>query len=297
MASQRLIDTTSRVRKKPMRILVLGMCRTGTTTITAALRKLGFTPHQMRNVLSNPSDLALWQEAINLTLLPPPDRPSHQRNQAPYTKQDFDKLLSDYDAVTDLPGCLFAKELVEAYPDAKVILTLRNYADWEGSMRESLWCLDTWRLFTFCRQFNLTQLAPLMQLVHSAFKVHSGNHYGGAASKAAFERHYEVVRGVVPKDRLLELDMDGELGWEPLCGFLGVEAPKEGFPVVQEEKAMRRGLESAWWGMVQYFVLLILLPGSVVVGSYFFFVYADVLREYRDMVLLMLKKYMDTGEW
>lgn len=297
MTTQRLIDTTSRVRKKPMRILVLGMCRTGTTTITLALRKLGFTPHQMRNVLSNPSDLALWQEAINLTLLPPSDRPAHQRNQAPYGKQDFDKLLADYDVVADLPGCLFAKDLIEAYPDAKVILTLRNYADWEDSMRESIWCLDTWRLFTFCRQFNLTQLAPLMQLVHSAFKVHSANQYGGPASKAAYEKHYEEVRSAVPRERLLELDMDGEVGWEALCGFLGSEAPKEGFPVVQEEKAMRKGLESAWWGMVQYFVLLILLPGSVIVGSYFLFVYADVLREYRDMLLLMVKKYMDTGEW
>ncbi|EUC46042.1 hypothetical protein COCMIDRAFT_93914 [Bipolaris oryzae ATCC 44560] len=297
MAQQRLIDTTPRVRKKPMRILVLGMCLCGTPTISLALRKLGFTPHQMRSVLSNPSDLALWQEAINLTLLPPQDRPAHQRNQAAYGKDDFDKLLSDYDVVADIPGCLFAKELVEAYPDAKVILTLRNYADWENSMRESLWCLDTWRLFTFCRQFNLTQLAPLMQLVHSAFKAHSGNQYGGPAAKAAYERHYEEVRSVVPKERLLEIDMDGEVGWESLCGFLGTEVPKEGFPVVQEEKAMRRGLESAWWGMVQYFVLLILLPGSVVVGSYFLFVYADVLRGYRDMVLLMVKKYMDTGEW
>jgi hypothetical protein len=297
MTGQRLIDSNARTRKKPMRILVLGMCRTGTTTIGVALRKLGYTPHQMRNVLTNPSELALWQEAINVTLLPPQDRPAAQRNEAPYGKEEFDKLLSDYDVVMDLPGCIFAKEMIEAYPDAKVILTNRNYEDWEASMQESIWCLDTWRLFTFCRRLNMTQLAPLTQLVHSAFKVHNGNHYGGPKARSTFEKHYAAVRSSVPNDRLLELDMDAEMEWKTLCGFLEKEIPNEAFSKVHEEKAMRKGLESAWWGMVQYFVMLILLPGSVVVGSYFLFVYADDLREYRDALLMMVKKYMDTGEW
>lgn len=298
MASQRLIDRNERTRSKPMRVLVLGMCRTGTTTVAIALRKLGYTPHQMRNVLTNPSELPLWQEAINVTLLPPQDRPATQRNKAPYGKPEFDKLLGDYDVVMDLPGCIFAKELIEAYPDAKVILTNRNYADWEASMQESIWCLDTWRLFRLCRQVNMTQLAPLTQLVHSAFKAHNGNHYGGPEAKSAFEKHYAAVRASVPKDRLLELDMDAELGWDALCKFLDTKGvPEEAFPAVGEEKAMRKGLDSAWWGMVQYFVMLILLPGFVVIGSCLLFIYADTLWEYRDTLLLRVKNYLDTGKW
>ena len=105
---------------------------------------MGYTPHQMRDVLSKPSELGLWQEAINTTLLPSQDRPSNQRSLPPYGKPEFDKLLADYDVVMDLPGCVFAKELVEAYPLAKVILTMRRYEDWEKSMSESIWCLDTW---------------------------------------------------------------------------------------------------------------------------------------------------------
>jgi hypothetical protein len=49
--------------------------------------------------------------------------------------------------------------------------------------------------------------------------------------------------------------------------------------------------------MVQYFVLLIVLPGSVVVASYFLFTYADELWAFRDALLMRVKKYMDTGEW
>jgi len=296
MSKQRLIDRDERTRKKPMRILVLGMCRTGTTTIAVALRKLGYTSHQMRDVLAKPSELALWEEAVNVTLLPPQERPSNQQKMEPYGKEEFDKLLADYDVVMDLPGCVFASELVKAYPEAKVILTKRRYEDWEQSMQDSIWCLDTWRLFTLCRQLNITQLAPLMRLVHSIFQVHNGNNYGGPAAKSAFDQHYDTVRSLVPQSQLLELDTDGILKWEPLCEFLGKAVPKEGFPKTSEDKAMRKGLESAWWGMVQYFVMLIILPGLVVVGSAMLYTYADEVRAYRDGWLMVAKKYMETGE-
>jgi len=296
MSKQRLIDRDERTRKKPMRILVLGMCRTGTTTIAVALRKLGYTSHQMRDVLAKPSELALWEEAVNVTLLPPQERPSNQQKMEPYGKEEFDRLLADYDVVMDLPGCVFASELVKAYPEAKVILTKRRYEDWEQSMQDSIWCLDTWRLFTLCRQLNITQLAPLMRLVHSIFQVHNGNNYGGPAAKSAFDQHYDTVRSLVPQNQLLELDTDRELKWEPLCEFLGKAVPKEGFPKTSEDKAMRKGLESAWWGMVQYFVMLIILPGLVVVGSAMLYTYADEVRAYRDGWLMVAKKYMETGE-
>jgi hypothetical protein len=296
MAGRRLIDKDERERNKPMRILVLGMPRTGTSSLCLALRKMGYTPHQMRDVLSKPSELGLWQEAINTTLLPSQDRPSNQRSLPPYGKPEFDKLLADYDVVMDLPGCVFAKELVEAYPLAKVMLTMRRYEDWEKSMSESIWCLDTWRLFTLCRQFSITQLAPLMRLVHSVFKVHSNNCYGGPEARTAFEKHYDTVRSSVPKERLLELDMDADVGWEPLCEFLDKPVPKEPFPRLNEEKAMRSGLEKAWWGMVQYFVLMILLPGSVVIGAYVLYTYADDVRGFRDHWLMVARTYLETGE-
>jgi hypothetical protein len=283
--ANRLIDRDTRLRKKPMRILVLGMCRTGTTSLSTALRKLGYTPHQMRAVLANPAELALWQEAINTTLLPPSSRPNSQKAMAPYGKPEFDKLLSEYDVVMDIPGCVFAKQLVEAYPDAKVILTTRDYASWEQSMQESIWCLCTWRFFAIARYFNITAMAGLMRLVHSIFRVHNGNAYGGPKAKEAYERHYEDVRSMVPKERLLEVDPE-ELSWEPLCEFLGREVPEEKFPKLQDEKAMRENLENAWWGMVQYCLLMLVAPGGAIFLGLMFYNWVDILREVRDEYIL-----------
>lgn len=289
MPPNRLIDRTERTRKLPMRILVLGLCRTGTTTLTTALRKLSYTPHHMRSVLAHPQEIALWEEAIASTLTPSSPR-------APYGRQEFDILLADYDAVTDIPGAIFAKQLIEAYPEAKVILTTRRYEDWERSMRGSIWCLDRWWLFVGCRVVGITQMAPLVRLVHDVFEVHNGNQYGGLVARRAFERHCETVRGLVPKERLLEVAVEDEgFGWEALCGFLGEEVPAEEFPRFSEDEegAMRRSLERAWWGMVRYLALMVVLPGLVTVGAVLVYFYIGDIRQARDRLILEpLREYL-----
>lgn len=283
--SNRLIDKVDRPRKKPMRVLVLGMCRTGTTSMSIALRKLGYTPHQMREVLVNPKELDLWQEAINTTLLPPQDRLNAQRNLAPYGRPEFDKLLADSDAVMDLPGCIFAPQLIEAYPDAKVILTTRDYALWEKSMRQSIWCLCTWWLFAFVRYFNISRLAPLTRLIHSAFRVHNGNNYGGPKARKAYDGHYDTVRSLVVKDRLLEVDPD-EMSWEPLCQFLGNAVPSEPFPRTAEEQAMRQYLTKAWWSIIELILTCLAIPGSVILFVVVASSQVDALRELRNEYVL-----------
>jgi hypothetical protein len=292
--SERLIDKDERTRKKPMRILVLGMCRTGTTTISVALRTLGYTPHQMREVLVNPKELTLWQEAINTTLLPPQDRPSKQRNLAPYGKPEFDKLLGDHDVAMDLPSCLFAQPLIKAYPEAKVILTTRDYDAWESSMQQSIWCLCTWWLFAIARYFNISKMAPLTRLIYSAFRVHNGNTYGGPESKRAYEAHYDLVRRLVPKGKLLEIDPD-TAGWEPLCAFLEVDIPKETYPKMSEDQAMRKNLTNAWWGIIELVASTIILPtGAILLGLGFLF-YSDAMREMRDeYILFPIRRYLDS---
>lgn len=268
-----------------MRVLVLGMCRTGTTSMSIALRKLGYTPHQMREVLVNPRELELWQEAINTTLLPTQDRPNAQRNLAPYGKPEFDKLLADYDTVMDLPGCVFAPQLIEAYPDAKVILTTRDYASWEKSMQHSIWCLCTWWLFAFVRYLNISKLAPLTRLMHSVFRVHNGNTYGGPKTQKAYDEHYQTVRSLVPKDRLLEIDPD-KISWEPLCQFLGNEVPGESFPRTAEEQAMRQYLTKAWWSIVELILTSFAIPGSVILFAVVASSQVDSLRGWRDEYVL-----------
>lgn len=274
-----------------MRILVLGMPQTGTTSISTALRKLGYTPHNMREVLINPSQLPLWQEAVNIALLPVEQGPAKHRNLPPYEREEFDKLLGDYDVVTDLPGVAFSRQLIDAYPEAKVILTNRDYEEWETSMQNSIWQLFTWKLFALCRILNLSQLAPLMRLLHLIFYGLNGNHYGGPETRRAYERHYSGIRRVVPKDRLLEFG--AEDGWERLCGFLERDVPKEKFPHLEESKGMETLMLKTWWGMVQYFWLMILLPGVVTVAAVVLWYWQETIFGFMEgEVLWPIREFM-----
>lgn len=53
-----------------------------------------------------------------------------------------------------------------------------------------------------------------------------------AKAKEKHWEHYEVVRRIVPRERLLEYKLGS--GWEPLCNFLGKEVPDVEFPKVND---------------------------------------------------------------
>ncbi|KAJ4985079.1 hypothetical protein SVAN01_09450 [Stagonosporopsis vannaccii] len=270
-------------RNVPMRVLVLGLPRTNTASMISALRQLGYNTYTMRSLVTNPSHIPVWQEAANST------------QHAAGLPLSINELLSDYDALADLPGCMFAPQLIEAYPTAKVILTTRKYEAWERSMQNSIWVLFTWRLFELCRVLGVSQMAPLMSLLHVLFGVHNENQYGGDETRIAYEAHNERVRDLVSGERLLEIDAEDESGWNELCGFLGREQPEgREYPRLKEDTAMRAGLEQTWYSMVRYLLMMILLPGLVLVGGAILFAYADDLRSARDQFILApLKDYLD----
>ncbi|KAF2621888.1 hypothetical protein BU25DRAFT_495451 [Macroventuria anomochaeta] len=284
MAEEEPTPKTGPGRKVPLRVLVLGLPRTSTTSLISALRQLGYNPYTMRSLMENPSNIPVWQEAVNST---------QYASGLPLTIND---ILSDYDSVADLPGCMFAQQLIEAYPDAKVILTTRRYEDWEKSMQESIWVLFTWRLFEICRILGVSRMAPLIRLLHSLFGMHNGNQYGGYETRRAYEAHNERVRESVGSERLLEIDVDGGSGWGELCGFLGVERPKDvEYPRFKEDMAMRAGLEQTWFSMVRYLVLMVVLPGVVLIAGGLLYLYADDLRSARDQwVIAPLKDYLNS---
>ena len=60
-------------------------------------------------------------------------------------------------------------------------------------------------------------------------------------AKSGYDKHYEHVRSLVPKDRLLEYYVKD--GWEPLCKFLHVDHPEIEFPRGNDTKAMNKRLE------------------------------------------------------
>src|SRR3979411_1012948 len=92
-----------------LKVIGAGFGRTGTLSLKAALEELGFGPcYHMIEVFSHPDDVAQW-EAL------PRGEPI-----------GLHKLMAGYQAAVDWPTCAFYEELMQAYPDAKVLLTVRD---------------------------------------------------------------------------------------------------------------------------------------------------------------------------
>jgi hypothetical protein len=189
-----------------LQIVGAGLPRTGTVSLAAALEQLlGGRSYHMREIPGHPFDLGPeWHRAL--------------AGEMP----DWERLFDGYVVALDWPASMFWRELSEAYPDALVLLSLRDSAEtwWQSAettilpvAREAL-TLD-WR--------DGRGLLDLLELFTS-----SRNWDDPARLMAAYERHNAAVRQGVPAQRLLEW-RPGD-GWAPLCHALGVAVPDEPFP-------------------------------------------------------------------
>ncbi|KAK1640002.1 hypothetical protein BDP81DRAFT_392027 [Colletotrichum phormii] len=141
MASQTLAPAASVPHPaKEMKVLSLGMTRTGSASITKALTILGYQGvHHGIQAISSPREWALFSRAADSVF---PTLPTH--NGAPFTRKDWESLFGSYEAVTDM-GSFFALQLIEAFPEAKVILVERDVDSWFHSMDEAIF-KTTWGL-------------------------------------------------------------------------------------------------------------------------------------------------------
>ena len=247
MASQpRLIDQVPLQppdKQKRVKVLCFGAPRTGTTSLEIALEKIGYkTFAGMQHNFNKDNRWPLWTEAL---------RAKHRRiDVEPYSAEDFDKFLGPYDAVAGWPASLFVDELVAAYPDAKVILTTRDPESWANSYFSTVIAsFEQWKRWNW--------ILPLCRGRHRDFRVNVAedtaafvNYKADVSNRDAAIKAYvarnEHIRHVVPKERLLELD--GKLGYAPLCAFLGKEIPREkggneeAYPHTNLEESMNRAM-------------------------------------------------------
>ncbi|KAI0538430.1 P-loop containing nucleoside triphosphate hydrolase protein [Xylaria digitata] len=217
------IDRRECTRTVPMRALLLAPGRTGTASMRAAMKQLGFvdTYHMMNCSIENPPDALLWMDALR----------AKYDGVGEFTRKDWDKLLGGSQAVCDWPACAFAKELIEAYPEAKVVMTTRDVDSWHASTMKTVY----WRV-TDPELRMLSHFSWAAKMYYPMLKKFFDTFFEGDfpnRGKDVFTKHYAEVRKMVPADRLLEYRVQD--GWEPLCKFLDVPVPKDvPFPNVND---------------------------------------------------------------
>lgn len=187
-----------------IRVIGAGFGRTGTASLKMALEQLGFGPtYHMSEVLADPGVAALWEQAAN-------------------GNPDWDTTLAGYQSTTDFPACTYWQELMHHYPEAKVVLTVRDPQSWFESVHATI----------LGREIAAhTRRSPLAAMFEGSVWSHFGDGlHDRDAMVEGYERHCDAVRTTVPPDRLLEFDV--KQGWAPLCRFLDAAMPTGPFPRV-----------------------------------------------------------------
>jgi hypothetical protein len=198
-----------------------GFGRTGTMSLKLALEQLGLGPcYHMTEIVRNPSHARMWKMA---------------ESGQPV---DWRVLFARYRAAVDWPACHYYRELTEAFPAAKVILTTRDAGQWYESMTNTLYSMKTAadeRLAA--RQAMMSGAAPPPAENRIWAGVFSGRFADRQYAIEVYQRHNAEVISCVPAGRLLVYQVSE--GWAPLCEFLGVPVPGEPFPLINTTASFR----------------------------------------------------------
>jgi hypothetical protein len=200
-----------------LRVIGAGLSRTGTHSLHLALEMLGL------------KSIHFDTSRLNDVLFGANAHPDFHR-------------YDDVDAVCDLPSAFFYRELADAYPNAKLILTARDVNDWYPSIREhfrSHPIANEMRL-----KYRLTKKLGIESWTFrepeiDTFRRHlRRNVYGNTVPreflyKKRFVEHNERVKAAIPPNRLLVIDITAGEGWEKLCPFLGLPISTAPFPHVR----------------------------------------------------------------
>ncbi|MEO6387557.1 MAG: sulfotransferase family protein [Croceibacterium sp.] len=195
-----------------LRVIGAGLGRTGTLSLKLALEHIGLGPcYHMSEMLSRMRrDLPLWIESAK----------GHPQ---------WDAIFAGYPSSTDYPGCMFWRELMAKYPDAKVILTTRDPGKWFESVSETV--------FSEGHRARLEGNPMMAEFFRLTVFGDLGDRLGDRARMVEyFNAWNQAVIDEVPADKLL-VYAAGD-GWEPLCAFLGVPVPPEPYPRVNSREEM-----------------------------------------------------------
>ena len=213
-----------------LEVIGAGFGRTGTSSLKAALEILGYQDTYHMTEVFNNDDQRFWSRV------------------ADKKKVDFNEVFKhnnfNYTASCDFPSAVYWREQLAQFPDAKVILTVRDPEKWYQSCCDTIFKVmpgSPFYLFGFAvrRMFNTLGTVEMMKkvIVRDALR----NNWNKESLIKSFQEHNAAVIAECPKDKLLVYEVSQ--GWEPLCKFLNKPIPNVPFPNVNDTPHFQKMIE------------------------------------------------------
>ncbi|CAB9503617.1 expressed unknown protein [Seminavis robusta] len=256
-----------------IQVICAGLGRTGTLSLTEALKRLGYKPYHYLDV----SHSAAWCQVAET-----------QGKDARAIETVLTKIEQDgYTATLENPTSDIYQDILAKYPNAKVVLTVRDSP--QAFVKSWKLLFDTmvvteqtfsWTFPSFLGYIplfrDLKKIRHFMGTTHLGLEpgalTHGWRDRGDNSDEwlaEQYERHNQHIMDHVPKDQLLVFNV--KQGWEPLCEFLGKEVPPkdEPFPHCQiNNAASLKALKKQFvWVVYGWIPVLVLSTAAVVVWS------------------------------
>ncbi|KAF2217183.1 hypothetical protein CERZMDRAFT_108995 [Cercospora zeae-maydis SCOH1-5] len=189
------------------------------------------------------------------------------------------RILEGYVAVADPPLSVLYPELLKLYPDAKVIVTVRDRKAWMRSMTEVI-KLSQPKLATFIFWWvpSVRWLPKLSDdLTHLFFTKFGIIMKDEETFSTCWEKHIEQLQQTVPENQLFFLDVKD--GWEPLCKALDKPIPDVPFPKLNDAKDLESVFKKlAARGLIRWALLFTVLLSAACFATVTAPVYLDLPR-------------------
>ena len=225
-----------------MKLIGAGLPRTATTTQMIALEMLGLPCYHMRDMMADPAtSIPQWRQAFE-------------------GNADWDELFAGKESVVDWPGSYHWRELMDVYPDAKVLLSVRSPESWVESMHNTIagiWYGDGLMHHLAMAQYHIDPLyaswIDVLGDMWTKADIMMASRGDADAMAADMNRWNQEIIDTVPSERLLVWYPTD--GWEPLCEFLEVPVPDGPVPNVNDTENFQKNLImgpainaiNAWW--------------------------------------------------
>src|SRR3954454_25244897 len=171
----------------PLSVIGAGLGRTGTLSLKLALERLGLGPcHHMREVFQHPRLLRHWEAA------------------AAGLPVEWEELFAGYRSTIDWPSTHFWRELAAAYPEAKIILTVRPEAAWWASFSRTIQLLL--RRHTEVSEPHVRGVLAMATTI-VVEQTMDGRAADEATALACYRRRIAEVTAEVAPERLLVFDV------------------------------------------------------------------------------------------
>jgi len=202
-----------------LRVVGAGVGRTGTTSLKLALERLLNEPcYHMDEADRRRGDRLIWKRAFE--------------GEAPEWGHFFDGFA----ATVDWPAAGLWQQIHDAFPDALVLLSVRDADDWWASASQTIFPAIASGIPRPGHERSTSD--GMAEAMMARF---TRDFCDEDAAKTAYLKHNDNVRDSVAPGRLVEW-RPGD-GWAPLAEALGLPVPDGPFPHVntsEEFRAARR---------------------------------------------------------